>query len=122
VTISSPNSLDLRNGNGDLQVALIGNDYDEIFEATKAFVRAIEERLSNIEQPEVSYDPTQPQLSVEIDRRRAADLGIDLDNLATTLRAMIDGDELADLNIEDEAVPILLEASSGEINDPTDLV
>lgn len=122
VNISSPNSLDLRGVSGDLQVALIGNDYDEIFAATKVFVRAIEERLPHIEQPEVSYDPTQPQLSVEIDRRRAADLGINLDNLATTLRAMIDGDELADLNIDDEAVPILLEASSGEINDPTDLV
>ncbi|HEX7063191.1 MAG TPA: efflux RND transporter permease subunit [Woeseiaceae bacterium] len=122
VTIFSPNSLDLRRGGGELQVALIGNDYDEIFEATQTFVRAIEDRLPHIEQPQVSYDPTQPQLSVEIDRRRAADLGVDLDNLATTLRAMIDGDELVDLNIDDEAIPILLESSSGEINDPTDLV
>ncbi|HEX2139567.1 MAG TPA: efflux RND transporter permease subunit [Woeseiaceae bacterium] len=122
VTVSSTNSLDLRRDGGELEVALIGNDYDVIFEATQEFVRAIEERLPNIEQPEVSYDPTQPQLSVEIDRRRAADLGIDLENLATTLRAMIDGDELVDLNIEDEAVPILLESSSGDINDPTDLV
>lgn len=35
---------------------------------------------------------------------------------------MIDGDELVDLNVEDEAVPILLESSSGDINDPSDLV
>ena len=122
MTVVSTNSLDLRRGGGELEVALIGNDYDTIFEATQAFVREIEDRLPNIEQPEISYDPTQPQLSVEIDRRRAADLGIDLDNLAVTLRAMIDGDELVDLNIDDEAVPILLESSSGDINDPTDLV
>jgi multidrug efflux pump subunit AcrB len=38
------------------------------------------------------------------------------------MRAMIDGDELVDLNVDDEAVPILLESSSGDINDPTDLV
>src|SRR5690606_3247305 len=81
-----------------------------------------ENRLPNLSQPQISYDPTQPQLSVEIDRRRAADLGVDLDNLAATLRAMIDGDGLIDRNIEDEAVPILLESSSGEINGPTDLV
>lgn len=122
VTIFSPNSLDLRRFGGDLQVALVGNDYDQIYEATKVFVRAIEDRLPNVEQPQPSYDPTQPQLSVEIDRRRAADLGVDLGNLAATLRAMIDGDELVDLNIDDQAVPILLESSSGEINDPTDLV
>ncbi|HEX6260922.1 MAG TPA: efflux RND transporter permease subunit, partial [Woeseiaceae bacterium] len=122
VTLSSSNSLELRRWGGELQVALIGNEYVEIFEAAKLFAQAIEERLPNLSQPQISYDPTQPQLSVEIDRRRAADLGIDLDNLATTLRAMIDGDELIDLNINDEAVPILLESSSGEINDPSDLV
>jgi hydrophobe/amphiphile efflux-1 (HAE1) family protein len=122
VYVSGSNSLNLRGSGGDLEVALVGSDYKVIFEAAKTFVLAIEERLPHLSQPEISYDPTQPQLSVDIDRRRAADLGIDLDNLAATLRAMIDGDELVDLNIEDEAVPILLESSSGEINDPSDLV
>jgi hydrophobe/amphiphile efflux-1 (HAE1) family protein len=122
VSISSSNSLDLRRSGGELEIALTGNEYDVIFEAAREFVRAMEERLPNLSQPQISYDPTQPQLSVEIDRRRAADLGVDLANLATTLRAMIDGDDLIDLNIEDEAVPILLESSSGKINDPSDLV
>ena len=122
VSVSSNNSLNLRGGGAELEVALVGNDYDVIFEAAKRFVRAIEDRLPHLTQPQISYDPTQPQLSVEIDRRRAADLGIDLDNLAATLRAMIDGDELVDLNVEDEAIPILLESSSGDINDPSDLV
>jgi hydrophobe/amphiphile efflux-1 (HAE1) family protein len=122
VSVSSSNSLNLRRAGGELEVALVGNEYDDIFEAAKAFVAAIEDRLPHLSQPQISYDPTQPQLSVEIDRRRAADLGIDLDNLAATLRAMIDGDDLIDLNIGDEAVPILLESSSGEINDPSDLV
>jgi multidrug efflux pump subunit AcrB len=122
VSVSSNNSLNLRRGGGELQVALVGNDYDAIFEAAKRFVRAVEDRLPQLAQPEISYDPTQPQLSVEIDRRRAADLGLDLQNLAATLRAMIDGDELVDLNVEDEAIPILLESASGDINDPSDLV
>ena len=122
VSISSSNSLNLRRAGGELEIALTGNEYDVIFEAAREFVRAMEERLPHLTQPQISYDPTQPQLSVEIDRRRAADLGVDLENLATTLRAMIDGDDLIDLNIEDEAVPILLESSSGEINDPSDLV
>jgi multidrug efflux pump subunit AcrB len=122
VSISSSNSLNLRRAGGELEIALTGNEYDVIFEAAREFVQAMEERLPHLTQPQISYDPTQPQLSVEIDRRRAADLGVDLENLATTLRAMIDGDDLIDLNIEDEAVPILLESSSGEINDPSDLV
>ncbi|MBT8082752.1 MAG: efflux RND transporter permease subunit [Gammaproteobacteria bacterium] len=117
----SGNSLNLRRWGGGLNVALLGNDYEDIFAAAKAFAAAIEERLPNLTRPRISFDPTQPQLSVDIDRRRAADLGVDLPSLAATLRAMIDGDELVDLNIDDEAVPILLESARGKINDPSDL-
>ena len=113
VGIWGSNSLNLRRrGDGGVSIALLGNDYDEIYEAAKRYTQAIEERLPNLSRPNIWYDPTQPQLTVDIDRRRAADLGIDLPGLAATLRAMIDGD----------AVPILLESASGNINDPSDLV
>ena len=122
VSVSGSNSLNLRRSSGEVEVALVGNDYETIFAAAKKFVSEIEARMPSLSQPQISYDPTQPQLSVDIDRRRAADLGIDLENLASTMRAMIDGDELIDLNVNDEAVPILIESSSGEINDPSDLI
>ncbi len=122
ISVSGSNSLNLRQSSGQLEVALVGNDYETIFAAAKRFLEALEQRMPAVSQPQISYDPTQPQLSIDIDRRRASDLGIDLTNLASTLRAMIDGDELIDLNVDDEAVPILLESSSGEINDPSDLV
>ncbi|MDH3532724.1 MAG: efflux RND transporter permease subunit [Gammaproteobacteria bacterium] len=118
----SSNSLNLRGTGSGVDIALLGNNYDDIYAAAKTFAAAIEERLPNLTRPRISFNPTQPQLSVEIDRRRAAELGIDLAALAATLRAMIDGDELIDLNIDDEAVPILLESASGKINDPSDLV
>ncbi|MDJ0916606.1 MAG: efflux RND transporter permease subunit [Woeseiaceae bacterium] len=123
VWVWGSNSLNIRSrSSGSVNLALLGNSYDEIFEAAKLFTAAVEERLPGFTRPRISYDPTQPQLSVEIDRRRAADLGVDLTELAATLRAMIDGDELIDLNIDDEAIPIRLESGSGDINDPSDLV
>ena len=123
VWVWGSNSLNLRSrSSGNVSLALLGNSYDEIYEVTKAFTAAVEERLPGMSRPRISYDPTQPQLSVEIDRRRAADLGVDLAELASTLRAMIDGDELIDLNIDDEAIPIRLESGTGDINDPSDLV
>ncbi|MGD8416722.1 MAG: efflux RND transporter permease subunit [Pseudomonadales bacterium] len=121
VRISSPNSLGLR-GSGGLEVALVGNDYPEIFTAARDLAYAIETELADVVQPRISYQPTQPQLSVSVDRRRAADLGVPLGDLAATLQAMIDGQELVDLNVGDEAIPIFLEAPSGAIDEPADLV
>ena len=123
VRVSSPNSLGLRASSATgVEVALIGADYERIFEAAQAFAQAIEEDLPSLSDPDISYQPTQPQLSVHLDRRRASDLGLPLDDIAATLRATIDGDEIADLNVDDQAIPILLEAEGGAINDPTDLV
>lgn len=121
--VFSDNSLNLRRGGGgSIEVALVGNEYNEIYQGAQAFSVAIEEQARFVSEPDISYEPTQPQLSVEIDRRRAADLGVDLGNLAGTLRAMINGDEIIDLNVGDEAIPIVLESAAGEINDPMDLM
>jgi hydrophobe/amphiphile efflux-1 (HAE1) family protein len=122
VYVSGSNSLSLRRGGEGIRVALLGNDYEDIFNAAKLFTARLESGSENLSQPQISYEPTQPQLSIAIDRRRAADLGIDLNQLAQTLRAMIDGDEILDLNVGDESIPLVLEAATGEINDPTDLV
>lgn len=126
ISVSGSNSLSMGRGGGGggnrLRIALLGNEYAQIYEAAKQLASTAEQQLSNLSGADISYAPTQPQLLLEIDRRRATDLGIDLENLAATLRVMIDGDEVVDLNIRDETIPILLEASTEEINDPTDLV
>lgn len=115
------NSLNLWSVGGGIDVALLGSDYTRLFQVAKDFARGIEDELPNLTNPDISYQPTQPQLSVRIDRQRAADLGLPLDDLSATLRAMVDGDEIADLNVADEAVPIHLEAAGGAIDDPSDL-
>ena len=121
VRISSPNSLGLRRSGG-LAVALVGNDYQSLFEAAQELAFAMDGELATVLRPRIDYQPTQPQLSLRVDRRRAADLQVPLSDVASTLQAMIDGQELVDLNVEDEAVPIFLEAPSGAIDEPSDLV
>ena len=123
VRVFSPNSPGLRGSSATgVEVALLGADYERIFEAANAFARGIEDELPNLRDPAISYRPTQPQLAVHLDRRRASDLGLPLADIAVTLRAMIDGDEIADLNVDDQTIPIVLEAGSGAIADPDDLM
>jgi hydrophobe/amphiphile efflux-1 (HAE1) family protein len=121
--IFSANSLNLRGASsGGLSVALLGTDYDEIYAAAREYTEQIRSRLDSVSRPRIGYDPSQPQLSVEIDRERASDLNIPLEDVAQTLRVMVDGARIVDLNADDETVPIILEAGSDKIRDPSDLV
>jgi len=43
---------------GGLEVALVGNDYPEIFSAAQEMAYAVETELDNVLQPRVSYQPT----------------------------------------------------------------
>ncbi|MAK64598.1 MAG: multidrug transporter AcrB [Maricaulis sp.] len=115
-------SLDVRGrSRGGIQVALTGRDYSEIYEAALLMEQEIDTNSLMFANPEISYQPTQPQLSIQIDRRRAADLGVPLSELSQTLRVMVGGDELVDLNVGDRSIPIFLESMNDAIADPADL-
>ncbi|MEQ9123876.1 MAG: efflux RND transporter permease subunit, partial [Alphaproteobacteria bacterium] len=119
---SSGNSLGLSGGSdGGLSIALTGPNYPEIAAAADAFGRRMEE-IPGISGIRVQYQATQPQLSVRIDRTRAADLGVSMSDLSATLQALIDEDEVAEVTIEDKAVPIFLQSTKGTVRDPTDLL
>jgi len=121
--VFSSNSLNLRGASsGGVRVALVGNEYETIYAAARRLAAAIDDAGGPLSQPRIGYQPTQPQLSVRIDRRRAADLGVNLNDLAQTLRATVDGFRVTDLSVGDEAIPIYLEAGAGAIRDPSDLV
>lgn len=108
-------------GGGGLQVALTGGNYEGIYRSAQALAEAIDTESEILSDPQISYQPTQPQLSIRIDRARAADLGVDLDDLALTLRAMVDGEEVVDLNVNDQAIPIYLTSETVSITRPNDL-
>ena len=119
--IRTPNSLNLRRAGGSLEFTLIGANYRDIAAAADKFLAAMHERLPQFEDPEIEYQQTQPQLTVNVDRRRAEDLGVEVEGIVSTLRAMVDGFEVAELNVDDRSVPVILESAAGAINDPRDL-
>ncbi|MBZ8117026.1 efflux RND transporter permease subunit [Roseovarius sp. LXJ103] len=120
--IRSGNSLGLRGGSGGgLSIALTGASYPEIAAAADDFARALAsvEGLSGVR---VQYQATQPQLSITVDRARASDLSVPMSTLSTTLRALIDEDEIAELTINDQAIPVILQSAAGSVRDPVDLM
>lgn len=122
VRISQGNSLGIRGGGGGLEVALTGNEYEDINRAAQTFSRELQERIEEIEDVRVDFDASQPELYFNIDRERANDLGVSMDSISQTLRVMVDQYEVINLNIEDQVVPIMLGSTRGAIDDPGDLL
>ena len=116
------NSLNLRGFGGGFEMALTGDNYLEIYEAALDFSKRIEDTLPELGRVEISYEPTQPQLRVNIDRRRAEELGVAFQDVSRTLRAAINGDDIVDLNVGDQAVPIILQAESRNSLDPANIL
>jgi HAE1 family hydrophobic/amphiphilic exporter-1 len=116
----SPNSLGIRGAGSGLQFAIVGSSYAKLGELAGKMLAEME-KDPRFQQPRLSNDATQPQLSVEIDRERASDLGINIEGLSEAIQAMLDGREVVDVFIEDRSYPVKLISTSNPINDPTDL-
>jgi HAE1 family hydrophobic/amphiphilic exporter-1 len=121
VRLRQPNSLNLRRSGGRMEFALTGSNYKDLASAADDFSAAMQKRLPQFDDPDVEFQQTQPQLSINVDRRRAEDLGVPIDGIANTLRAMVAGYEVAELNVNDRSIPVMLESAAGAIDDPGDL-
>ncbi|MEM8797733.1 MAG: efflux RND transporter permease subunit [Pseudomonadota bacterium] len=122
VRIRSINSLSLRRGSdGGISIALTGPTYPEIAEAADVFAERMAE-IDGISGIRIQYQATQPQLGIGIDRARASHLGVAMSELSETLSALIDEDEVGELTVKDQAVPIIVQSQNGAIRDPSDLL
>ncbi|MFK8082358.1 MAG: efflux RND transporter permease subunit [Granulosicoccus sp.] len=115
-----PNSLGIRGAGSGLKMAIAGNSYTELAATADALVEQLEQD-SRFGRIRLDYETNQAQLSISIDRERAADLGIAIDGLASAMQSVLDGRELGDVFIEDRAVAVKLLSTAQPINDPTDL-
>lgn len=121
--IYGSNSLNIRGSwRGGIQFVLLGNDYEEIYAAARVYADAIRARLTSVQSPRIDYTPSQAQVAIRIDRERLADLNVSINELAQTLRVMVDGVRVIDLNGRDQSIPVVLKAGQNRIQGPNDLV
>jgi len=120
VNVGQGNSLGIRGGGSGLQFAVVGSNYDELSETADAIVEELEkdERFGRVS---VNYSTTQPQLTLTVDREKAAALGIDISGLSTTMQAMIDGADVGTVFINDESYTVRMVSTTSPVNDPSDL-
>ncbi|MFP4328254.1 MAG: efflux RND transporter permease subunit [Paracoccaceae bacterium] len=115
-----PNSLGIRGAGRGLSFAITGNSYSQLAEVSETLVQRMQDNpdFGNVR---LEYETTQPQLFIEIDRARASDLGIEIAGLGEALRAMLEGQSVGSVFIDDLAYDIQMLSTSDPVDDPSDL-
>jgi len=103
-----------------LNFAITGADYAGMADAAEKLVAAMAQS-PNFTDPQLTYDTTQPQLNVRIDREAAIKLGISIEAITTLIRTMVDEYSAAQLFVRDRIIDVVLTAGGRPINDPTDV-
>ncbi|WP_299604792.1 efflux RND transporter permease subunit [uncultured Tateyamaria sp.] len=118
--VIQPNSLGIRGGGHGLRMAITGSDYDVLATAADALMAELEQD-PDMGRIQLSYETTQPQILIDVDRERAEDLGIDIGGLSDAIRALLDGDEVGEVFVDGDAIPVKLISTTHPVDDPTDL-
>lgn len=91
ITIGNPLSrLISGTGGKSIQIEIIGHDFDDT-DAVAAKIKAIMEKVKGTVDVSISRDRRRPELKIEIDREKAAALGLNMATIANTLKTAIEG-------------------------------
>jgi len=116
----NPPGLGRRSTNSPFQMVISGNTYEELAELRDVmFDRAADNpNLINLTS---DYNETKPQLRVEIDRNRAADLGVSVRDIGETLQTLLGSKVVTTYTDRGEQYDVILQARSEDRVSPQDL-
>lgn len=77
-------------GEADIEVKIKGQDLEKLFQLARQTSEAMT-KLAHFTNIYVSMDMTKPEYEVEVDRVRAAELGVSVVDVASTIRSLISG-------------------------------
>ncbi len=118
LSIRNPQTFNLGGPNYDIDFALLGPD----LESLAAYADQLRRKASELKliEADTTLKLDKPELRVEIDRERAAKLGVDTEDIANALRLMVGGDQKVS-RFRDESVnddyDVQLRLQEGDRND-----
>jgi HAE1 family hydrophobic/amphiphilic exporter-1 len=74
--------------------------------------------IDGVTDADSSFEATQPELRINVDRQRAADLGVSLDTLSSTMSTLIGGEEVSKYKEGDEQFSVRMRLDEPFRNDP----
>ncbi|QQO11107.1 efflux RND transporter permease subunit [Breznakiella homolactica] len=89
-----------------VEIAVSSRDNDALMDAAEEIKNIVMRYLPEIENPEVNLSEGGPQLQIEVNRDRAAALGISVSSIATEIRTAINGATPSEIIIGDRRIDI----------------
>ncbi|MFO1091015.1 MAG: efflux RND transporter permease subunit [Hyphomicrobiales bacterium] len=117
---TSPAGLGLRGSRTPLSVVIGGPDFDSVKQWANQMLEAAEKN-PGLRNAELDYEETQPQLAIDIDRLRAADLGISVETIALTLQTLIASREVTQYVDRGREYEVIVQARKEDRQTPGDL-
>ncbi|HJZ76705.1 MAG TPA: efflux RND transporter permease subunit, partial [Vicinamibacterales bacterium] len=90
-----------------LNILIQGPDIEQLQAYTVQLMDKVRE-IPGVVDVDTNFEPTQPELRINVDRARAADLGVNIDTLANNLRTMVGGEEVSEFKDGDDQFKVLL--------------
>src|SRR5262249_34928154 len=104
-------------GSNRLQILIQGPEIEQLQVYTTQLVEKIR-TINGVVDVDSNFEPTQPELQVTVDRARAADLGVNIDSLATNLRTLVGGEEVSEFKDGDDQFKVVLRLDEPYRNNP----
>ncbi len=122
--ISGASSAGTRGGGGGsnrLNVLIQGPDIEQLqiyVTELMARIKDPQNGIPGVVDVDTNFEPTQQELRVNVDRPRAADLGVAIDSLASSIGTLVGGTEVSKFKDGDDQFSVMLRLDQQFRNDP----
>lgn len=104
-----------------VQFVIGGPSYDTLTKWRETFVSALEQSDLGLVDIDWDYKETQPQYRIQVDYDRAADLGVTVADIGTTLQTMLGSRRVTTYIDGGEEYDVILEGLRSDQNNPNDI-
>ncbi len=105
----SPQSIRVSSYNKPIQMVLLGNSYDQLESWQKSIMIELRKN-KNLAAIESDYSKNKPEIKLEINRKKAQDLGVSIQSIGSTVNTLFSGKTVTKFNRLGKEYPIILQA------------
>ncbi len=105
----SPQSIRVSSYNKPVQMVLLGNDYNQLERWQKSIMMELRKNRS-LAAIESDYSKNKPEIKLEINRKKAQDLGVSIQSIGSTVSTLFSGKTVTKFNRLGKEYPIILQA------------